>query len=863
MPQEKVMALNAHCTLGRGIEKAANGKLADFKSLLDANYKWLDEILDVAKKTFARPDAELLPKTPSSKRMRTVLNKRRSRLPPPIAEEEESEDDYIPSKKKARNDNLSCPKLSSRTTVSLGHRCSNDTVQNVIEHAPSPHAIRGFGLLTVKDKVNVIEGKLDAADPSHAVSSKSPRTPVSTAAPLMSPEQTHLHSNRRSNAGQIRRSSCLSSRGHARRNIQVATTSVTKVRPIMSPRKAAVSVLGTLRTPETNRCTRSKMRTKDRLRAVLSPGGVSTDSGSATYTPVKPIRTGHPKTTTTSSSDETQKKTLSSEDTENTATCSASGTEELLKPVRTTRAAAQKYRQNNEDTETGKRPVSPEQHHGRSFSAPKRQCTAARDEHTPNKERAAVGQGDSVIADTPSPIVTAKTAMSSLHRHNRLRTTPSHNTTTVNSFIRRNTPLQSQLDIVELKRQELAAKEQQNSTRLQQRNERMQKLAEEQRNRREEKQLLAAQRRQERDRTMREMRLGMIQRSVEKSIRPSQSYTMRLREERRELREKKMAEAEQRRRQEEQTRQQKLATKEEEQRKHSELKRRQRDYEEQERQRRIAETERQRQQRQQELEQERCRIAERQRQMEAERVREEQKRQRQREEREKERIEREKQELERQREKEKKRQEELKRLREQERQKNEVRREAERKAQEEEKRLRQIIDKYNTSLQAKSTAANTSTSANTSANTSTMQASMTQANSRVLNTSYTVTTEQPVAPPKSAECSSYDMTPPVKKYTPPTSENYNIDNISSEDSTDDEGAPKKKIPSWAVGAQLKAALINQHHRSPDLDTIFGPIDPPDLNILFPNKRKPRFDKRTSSAVWHSPMYTAGGRHDSS
>jgi len=51
-------------------------------------------------------------------------------------------------------------------------------------------------------------------------------------------------------------------------------------------------------------------------------------------------------------------------------------------------------------------------------------------------------------------------------------------------------------------------------------------------------------------------------------------------------------------------------------------------------------------------------------------------------------------------------------------------------------------------------------------------------------------------------CSSYDMTPPVKKYTPPTSENYNIDNISSEDSTDDEGAPKKKIPSWAVGTCL-------------------------------------------------------------
>ena len=87
----------------------------------------------------------------------------------------------------------------------------------------------------------------------------------------------------------------------------------------------------------------------------------------------------------------------------------------------------------------------------------------------------------------------------------------------------------------------------------------------------------------------------------------------------------------------------------------------------------------------------------------------------------------------------------------QERQKNEARREAERKAQEEEKRLRLIIEKHNTSLQAKSTATNTSV--NTSANTSTMQTSM-QAKSRVLNTSYTVTTEQPMAPPKSAECSS-------------------------------------------------------------------------------------------------------------
>ena len=54
--------------------------------------------------------------------------------------------------------------------------------------------------------------------------------------------------------------------------------------------------------------------------------------------------------------------------------------------------------------------------------------------------------------------------------------------------------------------------------------------------RREERQLLAAKRREDREREMREMRLDMIQRSVEKSIKPNQSYAMRVREGRRELR---------------------------------------------------------------------------------------------------------------------------------------------------------------------------------------------------------------------------------------------------------------------------------------------------------------------------------------
>lgn len=54
------------------------------------------------------------------------------------------------------------------------------------------------------------------------------------------------------------------------------------------------------------------------------------------------------------------------------------------------------------------------------------------------------------------------------------------------------------------------------------------------------------------------------------------------------------------------------------------------------------------------------------------------------------------------------------------------------------------------------------------------------------------------------------------------------------------------------GANLKATLITQHYHPPDLDRMFGIIDPPDLNEFFV-KKKARFNKRTSSAQWDSPL----------
>ncbi|XP_064516010.1 inner centromere protein-like [Pseudopipra pipra] len=85
----------------------------------------------------------------------------------------------------------------------------------------------------------------------------------------------------------------------------------------------------------------------------------------------------------------------------------------------------------------------------------------------------------------------------------------------------------------------------------------------------------------------------------------------------------------------------------------------------------------------------------------------------------------------------------------------------------------------------------------------------------------------------------------------PTAENdYGLD-LNSDDSTDDENDPRKPIPAWAQGTQLQQALLHQYYNPPDVDALFGPIPTPKLEDIF-YKSKPRYFKRTSSAVWHSP-----------
>ncbi|NWT80057.1 INCE protein, partial [Lanius ludovicianus] len=87
--------------------------------------------------------------------------------------------------------------------------------------------------------------------------------------------------------------------------------------------------------------------------------------------------------------------------------------------------------------------------------------------------------------------------------------------------------------------------------------------------------------------------------------------------------------------------------------------------------------------------------------------------------------------------------------------------------------------------------------------------------------------------------------------SPPADENsYGLD-LNSDDSTDDESNPRKPIPAWANGAQLQQAIVHQYYHPVDVDALFGAIPSPRLEHIF-YKSKPRYFKRTSSAVWHSP-----------
>ncbi|GFR89445.1 inner centromere protein [Elysia marginata] len=217
-----------------------------------------------------------------------------------------------------------------------------------------------------------------------------------------------------------------------------------------------------------------------------------------------------------------------------------------------------------------------------------------------------------------------------------------------------------------------------------------------------------------------------------------------------------------------------------------------------------------------------------------------------------ERLERERIEKEKKAEKEKKIREEMERLKAMEQERLYLREQELQKQKElaqKERELKQMISNHNKSIltQKQPSFVGGAPQPSVLNTTQTLNTSKTNLNTtHTLNTSKTV----PTAPVNS---SSYEMTP-AKIYVNKSSSNYGLDDKESDDSTDDEDAPKKKIPEWAEGINLKAALIKQFNSPPDLDMLFrfSAIAPPDLEKIFKGNCKKRYKQRTSSAIWNTP-----------
>ncbi|XP_013400395.1 inner centromere protein A [Lingula anatina] len=438
------------------------------------------------------------------------------------------------------------------------------------------------------------------------------------------------------------------------------------------------------------------------------------------------------------------------------------------------------------------------------------------DFHTPSS-----ANNSDIVEKTPSPECPRNKVIrphpaSFLNALNQKKEALNSRGSVVTSFIQRNTPKKmTSKEIAEKKKAELEMKRQKDKDRLKKRDERINQKVEEQKRKREERMKKVQAIKEEKEKKEMELKRRLELKLHERQQLGDEVRDKAVRETKEKIRErqKKLQEAEERRKQEEAARLQKLQEQEEEAKRHDKMLERKKQYEEEERQRKIAESKKQQEERLAEIE--------KQRQEEVERLRlkkeeDDKLRERQREEREKElareKAEREKAEFEKIKEKEKLEKERLEQEKEMEKQRL---KEASKK--DEEKRAKQEHSRHNQPHQ-----------------------------------------NAPMKSKLNTTLESYDMTPPPAKrpYKLPDPDNYDINDLKSDESTDDEDQPRKRIPAWAQGAPLKAALINQHYHPPNMEDMFPVIEPPDLNAMFA-KKKQRFNKRTSSAIWDSPLLKPG------
>ncbi len=123
-----------------------------------------------------------------------------------------------------------------------------------------------------------------------------------------------------------------------------------------------------------------------------------------------------------------------------------------------------------------------------------------------------------------------------------------------------------------------------------------------------------------------------------------------------------------------------------------------------------------------------------------------------------------------------------------------------------------------------------------------------------------ITPAKPIQPHNSKyTTASYQMTPAEKQDPLSAYSNYDITELSGDDSTDDEDQPRKPVPVWAHPHILNKWMLLQEERLNNqvikVSQIFPPeqlLKVPDLGRIFKVKRR-RFYHRSSSAQWDSPL----------
>ncbi|KAK2148624.1 hypothetical protein LSH36_488g02003, partial [Paralvinella palmiformis] len=428
-----------------------------------------------------------------------------------------------------------------------------------------------------------------------------------------------------------------------------------------------------------------------------------------------------------------------------------------------------------------------------------------------------------------------------------------NNISIMSSFVQRNTPSKkTTVDIIELKRQQLLAKEEEARIRRQRVQEQKLRETEEKRKNREQRQALAAERRKEQNRKKKELTEKEIRKEQEKMILKAKILEQKQQEEKEKhrFREMKLEEIRKREMERQKEQQELIQEQETERQKQQDVHLRKKEYDQQLRQKQIQEYRQKNEEYIQELERERQLEAERLRQADLQREKEKDFQIKEKQERSYNNMAKDLAHLERQRVKEEK-----------------ARIKEELNAKEREKRQQKLNEKHQNDLKQNPPQNDPHFMANSTTvpEIKSTQPHVSQQLNATFNKDESNAHDNPdrqhhlFNSPTLTYLPSYDMTPVRKVYLKNNSgENYNIDDIRSDDSTDDDETPRKKIPSWATGTELKASLISQYYTPPDLDTIFAVIEQPNLCEMF-SKKKPKFFKRTSSAVWNSPMYLPSGK----